>query len=699
MCYLLIFIISSHCISTDLIFLNWSQPPEKPYSKNDKGDVDMCETQTEECSETESHGGSAFCSTCEGDFASTTEATSLWRNRDFYILLFTAPLFITGLIIHHWIPEWGLFAFLLFLTTTLLSGAKIARAGLSALLFRRRLTISMLMTIAAIGSFLISAYEEGAAVMFLFFLAEFLEHQASERAGKSIAALLKLAPEVATVKRNGKEEEIHVHDVRIGDIVLIHPGDRIPLDGIVFKGGSSVNQAPITGESLPATKQVGAEVFAGTINNEGFLEVQVTKLSSETVLSKIVRMVEDAQRLKSPTEKFIDRFARIYTPAVILLALSVAVIPPFILGWNLYDWVYKAITLLVTSCPCALALSVPVAMVSGITSAARNGVLIKGSRYMEELSSVRVLAMDKTGTLTRGRLVVTDVVANGRPREEVLEKAASLEAYSEHPIAQAILEKAAQQRISPQAVKDFRAIPGKGVMGRFDGETIYVGNERLFTELSTTFSQEQVSTLESEGKTVVLVGDESSVIGFIAIRDEIRPTAAGTISELQAQGIRPVMLTGDNKATAAAIATQLGIEEFHAGLLPQDKVALIDELAHQYDRVAMVGDGVNDAPALAKASVGIAMGAVGSDVAIETADIALMEDDLSKLNYLIRLSKKTMTIVKQNIIVSLVIKLSLAILVFPGLVSLWLAVGLGDMGLSLAVILNATRLSSLKARR
>jgi Cd2+/Zn2+-exporting ATPase len=337
-------------------------------------------------------------------------------------------------------------------------------------------------------------------------------------------------------------------------------------------------------------------------------------------------------------------------------------------------------------------------MVSGITNAARNGVLIKGSRYMEELSDVRVMAMDKTGTLTRGHLVVTDVLVNGSSSEEVLEKAASLEAYSEHPIAKAILEKARQEGITPKAVRDFRALPGKGVMGRFNGETIYVGNERLFTELTTKIPEEQITKLERQGKTVVIVGDESTIIGFIAIRDEIRPTAAEAITELQAKGIRPVMLTGDNQDTAAAIATQLGIEEFHAELLPQDKVAIIDELTKQHDCVAMIGDGVNDAPALAKANVGIAMGAVGSDVAIETADIALMQDDLSKLSYLIRISKKTMGIVKQNVIASLLIKLSLAILVFPGLVSLWLAVALGDMGLSLAVILNAMRLSLVKGK-
>ncbi|MFX1475134.1 MAG: heavy metal translocating P-type ATPase [Promethearchaeota archaeon] len=639
----------------------------------------------------------AFCSTCEGDFTSTAKATSIWRNKDFYILLITGPLLATGLVFQ-WLLGWELSAFLLFLATTIIAGASIAKAGITALVLRRRLTISFLMTVAAIGSFLIGAAGEGAAVIFLFFLAEFLEHQAGERAGRSIAGLLKLAPDVATIKRNGEEAEVHVHDVQIGDIILIHPGDKIPLDGVVSTGGSSVNQAPITGESLPAAKQEGDEVFAGTINNEGFLEVRVTKLSSETVLSKIVRMVEAAQRLKSPTEKFIDRFAKYYTPAVILLALAVAIIPPFLLGWDLYQWVYRALTLLVTACPCALALSVPIAMVSGITNAARNGVLIKGSRYMEELSDIRIMAMDKTGTLTQGHLVVTDVLANGCSHEELLEKAASLEAYSEHPIAQAILEKAQQQGITPHAVEEFRALPGKGVMGRFNGETIYVGNERLFTELTTQIPEQQVTRLEREGKTVVIVGDASTIIGLIAIRDEIRPTAARTITELQTHGIRPVMLTGDNQETAEAIATQLGIDEVHAELLPQDKVALIDRLTREHDQVAMIGDGVNDAPALAKADVGIAMGAVGSDVAIETADIALMQDDLSKLSFLIRISKKTMGIVKQNVIAALLIKLSLAVLVFPGLVSLWLAVALGDMGLSLAVILNAMRLSLVNTK-
>jgi len=618
------------------------------------------------------------------------------RNKSILIIAFSAILLSVGLIFE-FILEWDTSAEVLFMATSAISGYNIAREGFSSLMFRKKLSIDFLIMIAAVGSFFIGHGEEGAAVIFLFYLAEFLEDYAAERARKSIASLMELAPEVATVKRNGEEVKVPVSEVDINEVIVVRPGEKIPLDGQVIRGISTVNQAPITGESVPVTKEIGDLVYAGTINNEGFLEVKVAKRSDETMLSKIVKLVEEAQRIKSPTEKFIDKFAKYYTPSVMFLALCVATIPTFIFGLPFNEWLYKSLVLLVVSCPCALAISTPVAMVSGITSAARNGVLIKGSAYVEEINKIKVFAFDKTGTLTEGRLEVTDVISIEYPEEEILRIAASLETMSEHPIAKAIVEKI-NKEVMLKGVKGFRAIAGKGVMGRINGETYYVGSRRLFKELAIDYPEEEAWKLEKEGKTVIFVGNEKGVIGLIAVMDKIRDSTIPTMAELRRKGIKTVMITGDNERTAKAIAERIGIAEYRAELLPEDKVNIIEELSKDHGRVAMVGDGVNDAPALARASVGIAMGAIGSDVSLETADIALMQDDLSKIPYLIELSKKTLEIVKENVLASILIKGIFAILVFPGLVTLWLAVAIGDMGLSLAVILNAMRLSLIKSK-
>jgi Cd2+/Zn2+-exporting ATPase len=583
--------------------------------------------------------------------------------------------------------------------TAILTGYHIAWEGLETLVFHRRLSIDFLITLASIGSFAIGHSEEGAAVVFLFYIAEWLEDHASDRARQSISSLIRLAPEVALVRKNGEAQEMHVHDIEIGDVVLIKPGERIPLDGVVLLGSTSINQAPITGESIPVSKTIGDEVFAGTVNNEGYLEIQVTKWSEETVLSKIVALVSEAQRVKSPTETFIDRFAKYYTPFIILLAICVAILPPIFFALPFTESLYRALVLLVVSCPCALAISTPVAMVSGMTSAARNGVLIKGSSYIEAMSQVKVFAFDKTGTLTKGKLVVTDVVGFDHPKEEVLLRAACIEALSEHPIAQAIIQVVEEQNVIQNInIQDFQVLTGKGASCSLDGEPYYVGNRRMFRELGIHFSEEPVKVLENAGKTVVLVGTQKEAIGLIAVTDQIRSSSPSTLQELKELGMRIEMITGDNDRTAQSIAGKVGVDEYHAELLPDEKVSVIgNHLMTDFGHVAMVGDGINDAPALASASVGIAMGVIGSDISLETADIALMEDDLSKLPFLVRLSRKTMTIVKQNIIASILIKASFAILAFPGLVTLWLAVAIGDMGLSLAVIVNSMRLSRTDA--
>jgi Cd2+/Zn2+-exporting ATPase len=615
---------------------------------------------------------------------------SLWKKRDIAVIVTSLPLLIIGLYFELMLEK-PLPATFLFLTVVAIAGHGIILKGLSSV-FKKRLTMNFLITIAAVGAFLIGHGEEGAAIIFLFYIAEFLEEYATERTRRSVEALMKLAPEVATVKRDGKEIKVHARDVNIGEIVTVRPGEKIPLDGIVLKGASSVNQAPITGESMPIEKRVNDEVYAGTLNCEGFLEIKVTKKSEETMLSKIVKLVEKAQKRKSPTEKIIDRFSTYYTPSVIFLAILVATIPTLVFSMPLDQWVYKALILLVVSCPCALVISTPVSIVSGITNAARNGILIKGGRYIEEIKKIKAFIFDKTGTLTEGKLEVTDVLSLSNSDEKVLEVAASIENLSEHPIAKAIVEKAKKEKIKLKHVKNFNAIVGKGAKGEINKRVFYVGSKKLFKELSVKFSDSKIERLEREGKTVVLVGTEKEVIGIVALADKIRKATIKAIRELRNRGIENVMITGDNERTAKAIAKQVGIDHFHAELSPEEKVEEVEYLRKKFDGVVMIGDGVNDAPALAQANVGIAMGAIGSDVALETADVALMHDDLSKLPYLVDLSKKTVKVMKQNIFASIAVKGSFAVLAFPGIVTLWLAVGIGDMGLSLAVILNAIRL-------
>lgn len=645
----------------------------------------------------EPHENEAACSVCEVKYE---EATPLRRDKRILIIASSGALLSTGLLFEL-ILKWETLALLLFIATAVISGYSIAKEAFTALILERKFSINLLIVIAAVGSFFIGHGEEGVAVVFLFYIAEFLEEYAGRRARKSIESLMRLAPEVATVKRDGEEVGVPVGEIDINQILVVRPGEKIPLDGVVVNGISSVNQAPITGESVPVTKQVGDEVYAGTINNEGFMEIRVTKRVEETILSKIVKLVEEAQKIKSPTEKFIDRFARYYTPAVVLIALGVAVIPTFVFNLPFDEWIYKALVLLVVSCPCALAISTPVSMVSGITSAARNGVLIKGSTFVEEISKVRVFAFDKTGTLTEGKLEVTDTIPLEQSEEHVLLKAASLEALSEHPIARAIVERAKNDGngVELESVEEFRAIAGKGISGKINGEVYYVGSRRLFKEMSADFPEEFIRDLENQGKTVILVGNTDRVLGIIGVMDRIREEAFDTIAELKRRGIKTVMITGDNERTARAIAERIGLDEYHAELLPQDKVNIIEKLSEEFERVAMVGDGVNDAPALARANVGIAMGSIGSDVSLENADIALMQDDLSKLVYLIDMSKKTLEIVRENVISSLLVKGSFAVLAFPGLITLWLAVAIGDMGLSLAVILNSLRLGLLKPKK
>lgn len=615
------------------------------------------------------------------------------KNEETWTGIFISAAILSVGLIAEFITHTELIPHILYLIVMLYTGYPIAKSGVKALL-SRSITIDILITIAAIGATAIGHMEEGASVVFLFSLAEKLEDYASDRARHAIEELMELKPLTARVRRGAEEIEVPVSDVLPGEIFVARPGDRLPLDGIVVEGISSVDQAAITGESLPASKDVGDEVYAGTINIDGFLAAKVTRASEETMLSRIQRMVEEAEESKSPTEMFVDRFSSWYTPTVIMAAVVVALAPSIFLGQPLMDWIYRALVLLVIACPCALAISTPVAMVSAISSASSNGVLVKGSAYIEQLAKTRIIVFDKTGTLTHGELEVDEV--RGVDPEEVVRCAAALEAQSTHPIARAIIEKAESFGLVKKTATGFRNYPGLGVQATVGGEVVGVGNVRLFKELG--ISTEGYPMPDSDGRTTVLVSRKDAVIGSIALTDKIRSESHDLVALLKQRGVHVEMLTGDNESTARGVAGKLGILRYKAGLLPEDKVHEVENLRREGVTV-MVGDGVNDAPALAAADVGVVMGAIGSDVALETADVALMDDRIERVTYTIDLSRAAMQRIRENIALSLLVKLGIAVLAMFGLVSLWMAVAVGDMGLSLAVILNSLRLGRIKPEK
>ena len=560
---------------------------------------------------------------------------------------------------------------------------------------RLRPDMNLLMTVAVIGAVGIGEWFEAATVSFLFAVSLALEAWSVGRARRAIEALMELAPPMARVLEGSSSREVAPDSVAVGSLLLVKPGEKIPLDGVVRRGQSGVNQAPITGESLPAPKEPGAQVFAGTINGDGALEIETTKRASESTLANIVRMVGAASSRRAPSEQWVERFARIYTPAVLAAAVLVLVIPPLVFGGAWSDWLYRSLVFLVIGCPCALVISTPVSIVAGLAASAKNGVLVKGGAYLEIPASLRAIALDKTGTLTRGEPEVQEVVPlSGRTEVELLERVAGLESHSEHPLARAILAYAKARGVQPLPVQDFRIFQGKGATGRFGDRQYWVGSHRYLEERGqeTPAIHAQLEDMAGASRSVVVVGDEEHVCGLIAIADAVRPEARSIVEGLRSAGIEHVvMLTGDNQATADAIASQAGVTEVRAELLPPDKVTAVEDLVARYGTVAMVGDGVNDAPAMARATLGIAMGVAGSDAAIETADVALMSDDLSKLPWLIRHSRRTLRIIRQNIALSLAVKVLFAILTFVGTASLWAAIA-ADMGVSLVVIFNALRL-------
>lgn len=551
---------------------------------------------------------------------------------------------------------------------------------------QKKLNMSVLMSVAIIGACIIGQYEEGATVAFLYAISELLENWSTEKSRQSIRNLMDLTPAKAIVKRGREMVELLVGDVNVGDIILIKPGAKIPLDGSVVSGESAVDEAHISGEALPRDKKIGADVFAGSINTYGFLEVAVNKLAQDSTIAKIINLVENAQSQKSPMQKFIEKFAEIYTPVVMVLAVMVGVIPPLLYDGDYIGWLYRALALLVVACPCALVISTPIAVVSAIAQAAKNGVLIKGGIHLEGLADINAIAFDKTGTITKGEPKVQNVISLSNIGEnDILQIAASLESLSEHHLARAITADSKDKQINLENVYNFIAIPGQGVKGVIKGQEYLVGNTKLFNNISPEINQ-----LEQQGYSVIIVGTATTILGVITISDYLKDNIKTVIKRFLQKNIAVSMLTGDNSAVATLVATESGIKEFFANLLPEEKMLVIKKMKES-KKVAMVGDGINDAPALAIADIGIAMGKKGTAVALETADVVLMKDDIAKLDYVMELSKRTKNIIKQNITFALLIKFLAIISVFPGYLTLWLAI-LADMGATVIVTLNSMRL-------
>jgi Cd2+/Zn2+-exporting ATPase len=589
-----------------------------------------------------------------------------------------------------------------FFAASTLAGAVLVLPHAWSALRRGQLEMNVLMAVAVTGAWLIGEGAEGAAVVFLFAFAELLESWSVGRARRAIKSLLALTPETAWRKDNGGlAVEVAVGEIQVGDVLLVRSGQRVPLDGEVVSGQSAINQAPITGESVPVEKTPGDVVFAGTINGEGSLEVRVSKVVGDSTLARIIKLVEVAETQKAPTQRFVDKFARYYTPGVFVLAVLVAFVPPLLLGGDWGVWGYRALVLLVIACPCALVIATPVSIVSGLTALARRGVLIKGGAFLEAVGKLRALAVDKTGTITQGRPQVVGIIPwGGRTEMEVLTIAAAIDTHSTHPLAEAVNAAAKDRGISIVPAEEYRSRTGRGAEAVIDSHPHFIGNHRMAHELGVCSPEieARLADIENRGQSLAVLGHtphdgcSGAVIGILAIADRMRPEVPEALRLLHAAGLeKVVMLSGDNQRTATAIAQQAGIDEVYGDLMPEQKVEAIREFVSRYTYVGMIGDGVNDAPALAIASVGIAMGAIGSDTAIETADVALMHDDLRRLSDAIRVSRRTVRIIQFNVGFALAVKALFLFLAFTGHTSLWLAI-LADTGATLIVIANALRL-------
>ncbi len=573
-----------------------------------------------------------------------------------------------------------------------LAGFSTYGKGLTALR-QGRLNINALMSVAVTGAFLIGQWPEAAMVMALYAIAELIEARAVDRARNAIKGLLDLAPDAAEVRQpDGSWSSVPAGEVVLGAIVRVKPGARIALDGVITAGTSTVNQAPVTGESIPVDKSTGDAVFAGTINETGTLEIRVTAAASDSTLARIIHAVEQAQGARAPTQQFVDRFAAIYTPAVFALAVAVAVLTPWLMGWTWTMALYKALVLLVIACPCALVISTPVTVVSGLAAAARRGILIKGGVYLEEARKLKAIAFDKTGTITEGKpkLVATEILASDAPESLILRWAGDLAGHSDHPVAKAIAQGLEQGN---GLLEGFTALPGRGIEARLDGQTLTLGNHRLIEDrgLCNAQIEARLAVHEAQGRSVTLLASQAQVLAIFAVADTIKESSREALAELHALGVSSAMLTGDNTATAQTIAKQAGIDDARGNLLPEDKLTAIEDLRKRHGPIAMTGDGINDAPALARADIGIAMGAAGTDIAMEAADVVIMNDDLRRIPETIRLSQRTHAVLWQNIVLALGIKSVFLVLAVFGSATMWMAV-FADMGASLLVVFNGLRL-------
>lgn len=590
----------------------------------------------------------------------------------------------------------------LFILAIIIGGFSLFKEGFSDL-FKLDFSMESLMTIAIIGAAIIGEWTEGSIVVILFAISEALERFSMDKARQSIRSLMDIAPKEALIRRNNVEQMINVSKIEVGDIMIIKPGQKIAMDGQVIKGHSSVNQAAITGESVPIEKNINDDIFAGTINEEGALEVKVTKHVNDTTIAKIIHLVEEAQGERAPAQAFVDKFAKYYTPTIMVIAALIVIVPPLFFNGDWNTWLYQGLSLLVVGCPCSLVISTPVSIVSAIGNSAKNGVLVKGGIYLEEIGGLKAIAFDKTGTLTKGTPTVTDfTTVDSKDEEKYFSIITALESYSQHPLASAILKEADNRAISYKSVvvDEFTSITGKGIQGNIEGITYLVGSPKLFESILTDNSKiiETYQRLQQQRKTAMLLGTDKQILAVIAVADELRESSKAVIEKLHDLGIEhTIMLTGDNATTAQSIGKQTGVTEIKGDLMPQDKLDYIKSLKETYGKVAMVGDGINDAPALAASTVGIAMGGAGTDTALETADVALMGDDLQKLPFIVKLSRQTLRIIKQNITFSLGIKLLALLLVVPGWLTLWIAI-LADMGATILVTLNGLRLMKVKSK-
>ncbi len=625
---------------------------------------------------------------------------ALWRNPKVILSLVSGALLAAGWAAGHMAGLPVATATLLYLASLLVGGYYFGREAFEGLVEETRVGIELLMAVAAVVAVAAGQVAEGAALAFLYSISEALEGYTEDKTRFAIRALMELAPKKALVRRNGAEEEIPVEGVRVGDVLIVKPGQAIPTDGVIVAGTSTVDESPVTGESLPVEKREGMTVFAGSINGPGTLEVRATRTVRDNTLARIMQMVEEAQERKGQTQRFIERFGARYSPLVLLGGLLVATVPPLVWGQPWQTWAIRAAVFIVAAAPCALVLSVPLTFVATLGTAARHGVLIKGGIYLEELARVRVVALDKTGTLTTGRHAVTDVIPlNGHSPQEVLSAAAAVEVYSEHPLAAAVVRAAEERGIPYPRARDVRMLPGVGAMGKLDGRHILVARPEEFPPrtISSTLGR-RISALREQGKTVILVAESRegdfekvNLLGAVALADRARGYSREVIEELRRLRVSTVMLTGDNERAALAIARDLGIDRVHAALKPEDKVAIVKELMATHRHVAMVGDGINDAPALATASVGIAMGAAGADVAMETADVVLMADDLGKVPFALRLARRSRRVLWENLAFSLVVIAIMVAGAVTGFLSLPVAV-IGHELSEFAVVGNSLRM-------